>query len=155
MRGGYKDGEVEESSELLTVYAPYVTVLISDPLYEVASKQSVQDLSKLGLNVLWGGDLMENWSADDFKNWYFAGERRERAAQCLITLMTEARKLQTQQRPISPTPGPLAEPMHYQHNRDQGPPALVVADAIFNVKSHHSGKSVVPEVQTAFREKSN
>ena len=44
---------------------------ISDSLYESASKQSVQDLSKLGLNVLWGGDLMKNWYAEDFKNWHF------------------------------------------------------------------------------------
>ena len=55
---------------------------IDDSHYELASKQSVQDLSQLGLNVLWGGDLMETWSPTDFANWHWAGYKRDRGAQC-------------------------------------------------------------------------
>ena len=107
-----------------------------DDYYDEASKGSVRDLRQLGLNVVWGGDLMRNWSPQYFKNWHWAGSSRDQAAHCLITLMTEARASTTP--PPSPPPAPAISPplpapapppppapaTHHQPNRDhQGPPA--------------------------------
>ena len=50
-----------------------------DPLYETLAKQSVEDLKTLGLNVIWGGSLMDDWISDDFINWHWKSDRRYRA----------------------------------------------------------------------------
>lgn len=89
---------------------------IDDPLYEKASKESVRDLSQLSLNVLWGGDLMGDWSANDFANWHWAGSSRGRAVDFMITLMMEAAQASNTPPPAPAISPPLpAAPPHKMH----------------------------------------